>query len=42
MQGHEIIMQSNFHRVTSYYDSRNIRRIKFYNGGFWNKTVQMY
>lgn len=42
MQGHGIIMQSNFYLVTSH-DSRNIRRMKFYIGGFWGKkTVEIF
>jgi len=41
MQGHEIITQSNFHSVTQY-DSRNIRRMKFYIGGLWEKKLSRY
>ena len=41
MQGHETIMQSNFHRVTSY-NSRNFRPIKFYTGGFGGKKLSRY
>jgi hypothetical protein len=41
MQGHQIIMQSNFHRVTPY-ESRNIRRMKFYIGGLWEKQLSTY
>jgi len=37
MQGHEIIMQRNFHIVTTY-DSRNIRRMKFNIGSLWGRN----